>query len=148
MGRRIKLVGQRKSRALDRLISNFDRELQASIANTTVKANERRAGRGRTRIYLSTPIVKPDTRQFTDLAGKHRLGMVLLYVQIAVFLPVMDSLITLVACTSTVVSSSIHLATKQNQQIQLLRRNIVPILTQCVPWHPLRISILIGIVCS
>jgi hypothetical protein len=31
---------------LDRLISIFDRELQTSIANTTVKANQRRTGRG------------------------------------------------------------------------------------------------------
>ncbi|KAI0296978.1 hypothetical protein B0F90DRAFT_1743135 [Multifurca ochricompacta] len=52
---------QKKSRALDRLISSFDRDLQTSIANTTVKANERRAGR--------------------DLAGKHRLGMVLFLFQ-------------------------------------------------------------------
>lgn len=58
----MKRVGyERKSRALDRLISNFDRDLQTSIANTTVKANERRAGR--------------------DLAGKHRLGMVLFLFQ-------------------------------------------------------------------
>ncbi|KAF8266004.1 hypothetical protein EI94DRAFT_1734029 [Lactarius quietus] len=58
----MKRIGyERKSRALDRLISSFDRELQTSIANTTVKANERRAGR--------------------DLAGKHRLGMVLFLYQ-------------------------------------------------------------------
>jgi len=57
-----KRVGyERKSRALDRLINSFDRDLQTSIANTTVKANERRAGR--------------------DLAGKHRLGMVLFLYQ-------------------------------------------------------------------
>ncbi|KAH9034519.1 hypothetical protein EDB84DRAFT_1486618 [Lactarius hengduanensis] len=58
----MKRVGfEKKSRALDRLISSFDRDLQTSIANTTVKANERRAGR--------------------DLAGKHRLGMVLFLYQ-------------------------------------------------------------------
>jgi len=54
----IRRVGyEKKSRALDRLIATFDRELKASIANTTVKENKRRTGR--------------------DLAGKHRLGMVL-----------------------------------------------------------------------
>ncbi|KAH9068022.1 hypothetical protein EDB83DRAFT_2314835 [Lactarius deliciosus] len=58
----MKRVGfEKKSRALDRLISSFDRDLQTSIANTTVKANERHAGR--------------------DLAGKHRLGMVLFLYQ-------------------------------------------------------------------
>ncbi|KAH9175762.1 hypothetical protein EDB89DRAFT_1943990 [Lactarius sanguifluus] len=58
----MKCVGfEKKSRALDRLISSFDRDLQTSIANTTVKANERCAGR--------------------DLAGKHRLGMVLFLYQ-------------------------------------------------------------------
>jgi len=46
---------------LDRLISTFDRDLQTSIANTTVQANKRLAGR--------------------DLAGKHRLGMVLFLYQ-------------------------------------------------------------------
>ena len=147
MGGRIKLVGQRKSRALDRLISNFDRELQASIANTTVKANERRAGRGRTRIYPRP--LSSLTRDNSQISlANIGWGWCFCTFKSPVFLSVMDSLITLVACTSTVASSSIHLATKQNQQIQLLRRNIVPILTQCVPWHPLRISILIGIVCS
>jgi hypothetical protein len=38
--------GQRKSRALDRLITTFDRDLQTSVANTTVQANKRLAGRG------------------------------------------------------------------------------------------------------
>ncbi|KAI0263263.1 hypothetical protein BC834DRAFT_325863 [Gloeopeniophorella convolvens] len=61
----IKRVGfqvcaDKKSRALDRLIATFDRDLQTSIANTTVQAN-RRLGR--------------------DLAGKHRLGMVLFLFQ-------------------------------------------------------------------
>jgi len=54
----VRRVGhEKKSRALDHLIVTFDRELKTSIANTTVQANRRRAGR--------------------DLGGKHRLGMVL-----------------------------------------------------------------------
>lgn len=52
---------EKKSRALDRLITTFDRDLQTSVANTTVQANKRLAGR--------------------DLAGKHRLGMVLFLYQ-------------------------------------------------------------------
>jgi hypothetical protein len=58
----IRNVGfEKKSRVLDRLITTFDRDMQTSIANTTVQTNKRRAGR--------------------DLAGKHRLGMVLFLYQ-------------------------------------------------------------------
>jgi len=58
----IRLVGfEKKSRALDRLIANFDRQLKTSIANTVVKANQRHGGR--------------------DLSAQHRLGMVLFLYQ-------------------------------------------------------------------
>ncbi|KAI9455377.1 hypothetical protein F5148DRAFT_1226132 [Russula earlei] len=54
----IRRVGyEKRSRALDRLISGFDRDLEKSIANTTVQAHKRHAGR--------------------DLSAKHRLGLVL-----------------------------------------------------------------------
>ncbi|KAH9957520.1 hypothetical protein BC827DRAFT_1270211 [Russula dissimulans] len=54
----IRRVGyQKKSRALDRLIASFDRDFKKSLANTKLRANQRRADR--------------------DLAGKHRFGLVL-----------------------------------------------------------------------
>ena len=41
------MSGQKKSRALDRLIASFDREFKTSIANTKLRAkNQRRADRG------------------------------------------------------------------------------------------------------
>jgi len=55
---KIQRVGyEKKSRALDRLIAEFDQQFNASIANTRVKRNKRYAGR--------------------DLTAKHRLALVL-----------------------------------------------------------------------